>query len=386
MSDRVILSAPDVSPLEETYVLDAIRSGWIAPLGPDVDAFEREIAARVNVREAVAVNSGTAGLHLSLLCLGVRPGDPVIVPSLTFAATANAAIYAGATPVFVDCDLATGNIDVDLLAATLRQLRRKNTPARAVVTVDLFGHCADYASIIPLCAELGAPVVEDAAEALGSRYRGQAAGSFGDVAVLSFNGNKILTTSGGGMVLCDDAKMADRARYLASQARQPVPHYEHTEIGYNYRLSNLLAALGRAQLRRLDEMIARRQLLRNTYAGLFADVAGVRLLSVDDREANCWLTAIVVDPAVAGWHASDLARYLDDRGIETRPVWKPMHLQPVFANAPCVLTGAAEQLFRSGLVLPSGSALRPDEIDRVGNTIAEFVCLDGRLQDSIRAL
>ncbi|GII21213.1 DegT/DnrJ/EryC1/StrS family aminotransferase [Planosporangium mesophilum] len=373
MTGRVYLSAPDIGPLEERYLLDAVRSGWVAPLGPSVDAFEREMAERVGVAHAVALSSGTAALHLALLGLGVGPGDVVVVPTLTFAATANAVVYTGAEPVFVDCDPATGNLDAALLADTLVALRSEGRRVGAVVPVDLFGRCADYAAILPLCAEYGVPVVEDAAEALGATYRGAAAGSFGRAAVLSFNGNKIMTTSGGGMLLSDDAELAAHARYLATQARQPVVHYEHTDIGYNYRLSNLLAALGRAQLARLDEMIERRRGLRDRYAKLFAGVDGVSVLGDEDDGGNCWLTVIVVDPATAGWCAGELSAHLSERDIETRPVWKPMHLQPVFAGARSVLTGAAARLFETGLTLPSGSALDEQQIGRVCDAIAEFV-------------
>jgi len=267
---RVYLSPPDVGPLEESYVLAALRSGWVAPVGPEVAAFEDEVAKRVGRGHAVALASGTAGLHLALLAVGAGPGDVVVVPTLTFVATANAVVYTGAEPVFIDCQPATGNLDPALLHELLRDLRMRGRRIAAVVPVDLFGACADYTRILPLCAEAGVPVVEDAAEALGALHGGRAAGSFGRAAVLSFNGNKIITTSGGGMLLSDDAALVTRCRYLSTQARQPVVHYEHTEVGYNYRLSNLLAALGRAQVRRLDAMMARRHQLRERYAKLFA--------------------------------------------------------------------------------------------------------------------
>jgi dTDP-4-amino-4,6-dideoxygalactose transaminase len=375
MTDRVHLSAPDVGPVEEAYVLRALRSGWVAPVGPDVDAFEREMAARVGPAHAVAVSSGTAALHLALMALGVGPGQVVVVPTLTFAATANAVVYTGAEPVFVDCDPADGNLDVGLLADLLSRLRDEGRPVGAALTVDLFGACADYDRILDLGARFDVPVVEDAAEALGATYGGRAAGSFGRAGVLSFNGNKIMTTSGGGMVLTDDAALAARCRYLATQARQPVPHYEHTDVGYNYRLSNLLAALGRAQLTRLDEMVARRRQLRARYREVFAGVEGVRLLADADRGSNCWLTIVVVDPAGAGWKADDLGAHLRSLDIETRPVWKPMHLQPVFAGARAALSGAAGRLFETGLTLPSGSSLGDVAIERILDAIRAF--LDG---------
>jgi dTDP-4-amino-4,6-dideoxygalactose transaminase len=323
----------------------------------------------------VAVNSGTAALHLALLALGAGRGHVVVVPTLTFAATANAVAYTGAEPVFVDCDPDTGNIDASLLAELLPQLRREGRTIAAVVPVDMFGRCADYASLLPMCAAHGVPVLEDAAEALGASYDGRAAGSFGVAAALSFNGNKIITTSGGGMVLTSEEWLATHCRYLATQARQPVVHYEHADIGYNYRLSNLLAALGRAQLSRLDTMMERRRGLRERYAKLFGTVPGVRLLGGDDPEANCWLTTIVVDPTVAGWSAPELAEYLARHDIETRPVWKPMHLQPVFAAARALVTGAAHRLFETGLTLPSGSSLREQQVRLVFDTLKNF--LDG---------
>jgi dTDP-4-amino-4,6-dideoxygalactose transaminase len=374
-NQTVLLSGSDVGPLELEYVAAALRSGWVAPVGPDLDLFEREIADRVGVPYAVAVNSGTAALHLALMGIGVGPGDVVVVPTLTFAAPANAVAYTRAAPIFVDCDATTGNLDADLLAGLLAGLSADRTSVRAVLTVDLFGRCADYDRILPLCDRYGVPVIADAAEALGSMHRGQPAGSFGRAAALSFNGNKIMTTSGGGMLLTADAVLADQARHLASQARLPAEHYEHAEIGYNYRLSNLLAALGRAQLCRLDEMIARRRAVRDVYAKVFAGVDGVSLLGSDDSGANCWLTTIVVDPERAGWRARDLAAHLAARNVETRPVFKPMHLQPVFAGARTVLSGAAERLFGNGLVLPSGSALRENDVRSVLDDVMEF--LDG---------
>ncbi|MCA2214066.1 DegT/DnrJ/EryC1/StrS family aminotransferase [Jidongwangia harbinensis] len=370
MTDLVYLSAPDVGALEEEYVLEALRSGWVAPLGPAVDAFEAEVAARVDVPYAVALGSGTAALHLALLGLGVGPGDVVLVPTLTFAATANAVVYTGAEPYFVDSEPETGNVDPDLVDVALRRLRRAGRRVAAVLTVDLFGRCADHARIEAAAARHGVAVVEDAAESFGSVRDGRAAGSFGRAAVLSFNGNKVMTTSGGGMLLTGDATLAARVRYLATQARQPVAHYEHTEIGYNYRLSNLLAALGRAQLRRLDEMIARRRSLRDRYAKLFAGIPGVRLLSEDSTEDNCWLTAVLVDPGETGWSAADLGAHLAARRVESRPMWKPMHLQPVFAGSAGVVTGVAERLFATGLVLPSGSALTEAQVSRVLDEIA----------------
>ncbi|MGY4909865.1 DegT/DnrJ/EryC1/StrS family aminotransferase [Micromonospora aurantiaca (nom. illeg.)] len=373
MTGRIHLSPPDIGRLEESYVLAAIRSGWVAPLGPDVDAFESEISARVGTRHALATSSGTAALHLALLAVGAGPSTVVVIPTLTFAATANAAVYTGAEPVFVDCEPATGNVDVALLAEMLDRLRAAGRRVAAVVAVDMFGLCADYGTLLPVCEAAGVPVVEDAAEALGATRGGRAAGSFGRVGALSFNGNKVMTTSGGGMLLSDDGELVDYCRYLATQARQPVVHYEHTDIGYNYRLSNLLAALGRAQLNRLDGMLARRRAVRDRYAKLFAPHAGVRLLGDGDLTGNCWLTTIVVDPARTGWTAAQLGAHLRDLDIEARPVWKPMHLQPVYRTAESLVTGAAQHLFEHGLTLPSGSALTAGQLDRVCRAVEQFV-------------
>ncbi|WP_432834216.1 DegT/DnrJ/EryC1/StrS family aminotransferase [Dactylosporangium sp. CA-092794] len=369
MNTRIHLSAPDVSGVEERYLVNALRSGWVAPVGPDLDAFESEIARRCGVAHAVGVSSGTAALHLALLALGVGPGQAVIVPTLTFAATANAVVYTGAEPVFVDSLPGDGNVDPELVVRAAADLRREGRTVGAVVPVDLFGACADYRAL----DGLGVPIVEDAAEALGASRDGRPAGSFGRVAALSFNGNKILTTSGGGMLLTGDGALAARCRHLATQAREPVAHYEHRDVGYNYRLSNVLAALGRAQLTRLDEMIARRRMLREGYLKQFAAVDGTRLLGEGDPGANCWLTTLVVDEQRAGWSAADLGAWLAARDIETRPVWKPMHAQPVFRDRRAWLTGVADRLFATGLNLPSGSGLRDDARRRVFDAISDFL-------------
>lgn len=365
---------PDVGQLEEAFVLDAMRSGWVTPAGPHLAAFENELAQRCGRSYAVAVSSGTAALHLALLSLGVAPESVVIVPTLTFVATANAVLYTGATPVFVDCESDTGNLDHRVLAQTLETLQLEGHRISAVIVVDLLGKCADYQAVLEVCARHGVPVVEDAAESLGSTYHGKPAGSFGDIAILSFNGNKVMTTSGGGLLLTDDKSFADRARYRSTQARQPVQHYEHIELGFNYRMSNVLAAIGRAQLHRLDCMISRRRELRECYAGLFEPVSGARVFQRDgDALDNCWLTALLVDPEEASFQPGMLAKALAVSEIETRPLWKPMHAQPLFAGHRSFLTGAADHLFRTGLALPSGSALTPQDVERVEGAIKAFL-------------
>jgi len=370
---RIFLSAPDVGELESKYVLEAMSSGWVAPAGPDLDAFEAEMAQRVGVAHGVGISSGTAALHLGLLALGVGPDDVVLTATMTFAATANAITYVGAEPFFVDSDRETGNVDVNLLADAARQVRANGRRIGAILPVDLLGKCADMTALTALAAELDVPLLVDAAESVGASFRGRAAGSFGAASVVSFNGNKIMTTSGGGMLLTSDKALADRVRYLSTQARQPVAHYEHTDIGYNYRLSNILAALGRAQLVRLDEILARRREIRNSYRHLFAEVPGVRLFDGgDDRSDNCWLTAIVVDDNV-GWSPAELSRRLDAEEIESRPLWKPMHRQPVFASAPSLVNGSSDWLFEHGLTLPSGSGQTDADLDRVLTAVRTFV-------------
>jgi dTDP-4-amino-4,6-dideoxygalactose transaminase len=363
---RIHLSKADVTEVEERYVVDAIRSGWVAPLGPDVDAFETEVAKRTGVAHALALSSGTAALHLALLDVGACPGRTVVLPSLTFAASANAVAYTGATPVFVDSRSSDGNVDPGLMLRATDTLLDEGADVAAVMSVDLFGRSADYRILAPGLEARGLPLIEDAAEALGASLDGTAAGGFGPAATLSFNGNKIMTTSGGGMLLSDDGDLVDRARYLSTQARQPVPWYQHTEVGFNYRMSNLLAALGRAQLSRLDHMMARRRAIRATYGEALSDVQGVRLLGVDEDKGyvdNCWLTCIVIDPALAD--PSGVIKQLDGADIEARHLWKPMHAQPVFAQERAFLTGASDELFARGVTLPSGSGLSDDDIERV---------------------
>jgi len=378
MASRIFLSSPDVGPLEADAVARAMASGWIAPLGPEVDAFEAELAAFCGRRHAVALSSGTAALHLGLLTLGIGAGDLVATSTMTFAATANAIAYTGAEQVFVDAD-ESGNMNPDLLAAALDEYGDR---VKAVVPVDLLGKVVDHGRVGALAAAYGVPVLADAAEALGAVRDGRPAASYGVAAAVSFNGNKIMTTSGGGALLTDDEALAGRVRYLATQARQPVVHYEHTDIGFNYRLSNVLAALGRAQLQRLPAMMDRRRQLRLHYGELFADVPGVSLFGepsgVESEAAvgtrdNFWLTSILVDPDEAGFTADDLRVTLAASDIEARPLWKPMHLQPVFADARAVVDGTSERLFRTGLSLPSGSVLASEQVARVDAAIGAFL-------------
>ena len=379
MTSRMIyLSSPDVTQTEEDALVRAIRSGWIAPLGPEVDAFEAELAQYTGRRHAVALSSGTAALHLGLLNLGVSPGDLVATSTLTFAATANAITYTGAIPVFVDSD-ETGSMNPDLLEQALDTLEREGREVKVIVPVDLLGKVVDHARIEALASPREIPVLSDAAESLGAMRDGRPSGAFGVAAAVSFNGNKIMTTSGGGALLTDDEGVAQRTRYLATQARQPVVHYEHTDVGFNYRMSNILAALGRAQLGRLDDMIERRRQHRLHYRTLFANVPGVALFGEPsgadggNTRDNFWLTSILIDPDQAGFSAEDLRQHLSAQGIESRPLWKPMHLQPVYSGHRAFTDGTSERLFQTGLSLPSGSVLTDAELERISEQVSSFL-------------
>ena len=380
MTERILMSQAQVTETEEQLVVDALRSGWVAPLGPHVDAFEQEIAERVGVAHALALSSGTAALHLALIHLGARPGTKVVLSSMTFAASANAVVYTGADPVFVDSRADDGNVDADLMLEAVRTLQDEGESVVAAIPVDLFGRACDYAKLESGLADLGVPLLEDAAEALGASLDGRAAGSFGGAAALSFNGNKIMTTSGGGMLVSDDGDLVAHARKLSTQSREPVPWYEHTEIGYNYRLSNILAALGRGQLQRLDGMIARRREIRDRYAAAFSDLP-VHLLGRDgdghdDSTDNCWLTTLVVEErgtALDTTPADTVVQAMSEQQIEVRHLWKPMHLQPVFAGARSFTTGVSEDLFSRGVTLPSGPALTDEQIDRVIDQLTQVL-------------
>lgn len=367
---RIYLSPPELAGTESAMLDEALRSGWIAPLGPHVDRFEAEVATRVGVPHAVATASGTAALHLALEVLGIGRGHEVWLSTLTFAATANAVAYTGATPVFVDSDRTTWNLDAPLLAEALEAAARVNRLPRAVIAVDLYGQCADLDPISEACTRHGVYLIEDAAEALGASYKGRSAGAFGQLSILSFNGNKIITTSGGGMLLAHDAKHADRARFLATQAREPARHYEHAVVGYNYRLSNLLAAVGRAQLADLDRRVAARRAINARYRHALSERRGWDFMpEAAYGRSTCWLTCATIDsrnsPASRDAILDQLAR--DD--IEARPVWKPLHAQPVFKGCRTIRGEVAEQLFRDGLCLPSGSSLTPADQTRVIESI-----------------
>jgi dTDP-4-amino-4,6-dideoxygalactose transaminase len=363
---RILLSPPELAGPELDLVADAVRSGWLAPLGPHVDAFEAEMAARLGVPHALALASGTAALHLALVVAGAGSGDEVWVSSLTFAATANAVSYVGATPVFVDSDRATWNMDPALLASALDAAAARAALPRAVIAVDLYGQCAELAPIAAACRRHRVVLIEDAAEALGATYQGRPAGAYGDLAILSFNGNKIITTSGGGMLLGADRAWIDRARKLSTQAREPARHYEHVEVGYNYRLSNLLAAVGRAQLADLDRRVAARRAINARYRAALGALPGWTFMpEAPGHHSTCWLTCATIDARAFGTTRDAVIDALAAADIEARPVWKPMHLQPVFRGCRAIGGEVAAALFADGICLPSGSGLAPADQDRV---------------------
>ena len=370
MNSRIYLSPPAVLGDEEEKLVAALRSNWIAPLGPEVDGLEADLAEAVGVEHALALSSGTAAIHLALLAMGVAAGDVVIIPSFTFIGSVNPVMYIGAEPWFVDSEPESWNLDPALVREALETARAEGRRVGAVIPVDLLGQCVDYAPLEAVCAEFGVPIFEDAAEALGATYKGRAAGSFGSAAALSFNGNKIITTSGGGALVSDDGDLIDRCRHLSTQAREPVLHYEHRDIGYNYRLSNLLAALGRAQLATLDERVASRRALFDTYEDQLADIDGIDFMpEAAYGTSNRWLTALTIDPDRFGATNLDIIAALAEDNIEARPVWKPMHLQPVFAGTRMFGRAVCEELFANGLCLPSGTEMSEDDVARVVNGV-----------------
>ena len=365
---RLFLSPPHLAGTELDYLRDAVESNWIAPLGPQVDAFEQELSAATGAPHALALSSGTAAIHLAFVVLGIGPGDEVACSSLTFAASANAIVYTGARPFFVDCD-GSWLIDPELLDTAITERRRQGGRVRAVLTVDLYGRCCDYEAIREVCARHEVALVQDAAESLGATYKGDPSGSQASLAALSFNGNKIITTSGGGALVGSDERLVEHARKLSTQAREPAPHYEHTEIGFNYRLSNLLAAVGRAQLAVLPERVAARQRINARYRELLRGVPGIDFMPMPtDGTSNCWLTCLTVDPEAFGADREQVRVALEGEDIESRPVWKPMHLQPVFPDNPSFGGAVSAALFERGLCLPTGSAMTDADLERVVTT------------------
>ena len=363
---RVYLSPPHLGESEKALVQDALASGWIAPVGPQVETFEKEFAQAVGVPHAVALSSGTAGIHLALRVLGVQPEDEVWCSTFTFSASANPIVYEGGRPFFIDSDRSTWNMDPDLLREELRARARTGERPRAVIVVDLYGQSADHGRIMEACREYDVPIIEDAAEALGATYRGESVGRFGRLGVFSFNGNKIITTSGGGMLVSHERALIERARFLASQARDEAPHYEHSTVGYNYRMSNVLAAIGRGQLTMLAERVAARRRNFDCYRDGLGNLPGIEFMpEAAYGRSTRWLTCLTFDPARFGATREDVRKALLEADIEARPVWKPLHLQPVFSACGRKGGAVAESLFQRGLCLPSGSNLEDDDRRRV---------------------
>jgi pyridoxal phosphate-dependent aminotransferase EpsN len=375
---RILLSVPHMGGGEEAYIAEAFSSNWLSTVGPHIRAFEQQFEERWGVA-AVALASGTAAIHLGLRALGVGPGDSVFCSDLTFVASVNPILYLGAIPVFIDSEASTWNMDPELLRVALEDAARKQRLPRAVVVVDLFGQCADMDPIRHVCAAYGVTILEDAAEALGAVYKGEAAGTLGDVGVYSFNGNKIITTSGGGMLVCRDPGLAEKVRFWASQARDAGLAYEHSAIGYNYRLSNVLAGMGRGQFEVLDLRVEQRRAVARRYRDVFADIPGITPMPQAPAGLHThWLSCFLIDEDRFGLSRDELIGHLEAAGIESRPVWKPMHLQPLYASAECYGGRVAEDLFRRGICLPSSSGLTLEEQNRV---TAEVRRLAGAVQE-----
>lgn len=378
---HIHLSLAHMSGKEEEFIHEAFLTNWVVPLGPNVDGFENDLATWLGKKSAsplhvVALSSGTAAIHLALVMLGVGPGDEVICQSFTFAASANPIVYQGATPVFVDSEPGTWNMDPELLRQAIDdRLRATGKLPKAIIPVHLYGTPARMDEINSVASAYGIPVVEDAAEALGSEYNGRYCGTFGTYGALSFNGNKMITTSGGGALICPDEESARRVKFYATQARENFPYYQHEQIGYNYRLSNISAGVGRGQMYVLDEHIARRRAIHALYVEKLKNTPGITVMqprSNVDLHPNYWLSTILVNPQEAGFTYQELSARLTAADIESRPLWKPMHLQPVFAKAPAYVNGVSEALFAQGLCLPSGPMVTDENVDRIVEIIKNY--------------
>ncbi|MEY2922854.1 MAG: hypothetical protein RL108_1480 [Bacteroidota bacterium] len=371
MKEKIWLSSPHMGENEIEYIKEAFSTNWISPLGPNVTIFEKALQDKTKSKHAAAFSSGTSSLHLALILLNVKPGDVVFCQSMTFSASANPIVYQGATPVFIDSEKDTWNMDPYLLRNALEEARGINKLPKAIIPVHLYGMPAKMSEIISIANEFSVPVIEDAAEALGSELKAKPCGSFGEFGVLSFNGNKIITTSGGGALLSDNEEMIDKARFLATQARDTAPHYQHSHIGYNYRMSNVLAGIGRGQLEVLNDRVLARRRNFNKYKNYFSKYnnSGFNIQFQEEQfeyYSNRWLTCILVDPVFNKGLSSDVIRQaLERENIESRPLWKPMHQQPIFANSRAYLNGVSDKLFRDGLCLPSGSNLTNEMFDRI---------------------
>ncbi len=374
---RIWLSLAHMGGHEQKYIQEAFDTNWVAPLGPNVDGFEKDLEHFLSEnKHVVALSSGTAAIHLALVQLGVRRNDEVICQSFTFAASANPIVYQGAKPVFVGSEPDTWNMSPDFLESAIKdRIKKTGKKPKAVIPVHLYGMPAKMDNIMAIANEYEIPVLEDAAEALGSEYRGQKCGTFGEFACLSFNGNKIITTSGGGALVCKTEIDANQTKFYATQARDIAPHYQHSRIGYNYRMSNICAGIGRGQMIVLSKHIARRKEIHQIYLKELGKIPGIIVFDKpsSDFESNYWLTCIVVNPEITGFSREDIRLKMEAENIETRPLWKPMHLQPVFADCPYYGDNTEQFLFNDGLCLPSGSSLSDKDIIKVAGVVKEMV-------------
>lgn len=373
MNPKIWLSSPHMGGNEQKFVNDAFDTNWIAPLGPHVNGFEDDIVAFTGAKHAAALSAGTAAIHLALVMLGVKAGDEVICQSMTFSASANPIAYQGAVPVFVDSERDTWNMDPEKLKEAIKERFAAGKKPKVIIPVHLYGMPAKMDEIMQIAKDYDIPVIEDAAEALGSTLDGQAMGTFGDLGILSFNGNKIITTSGGGALISDNEEYIKKARFLATQARDNAPHYEHTHIGYNYRMSNVCAGIGRGQMEVLTDRVEQRRKNFEFYKEQLADLKGISFLEEPaGYYSNRWLSTILVDPAASGTDREKIRLHLETDNIESRPLWKPMHMQPVFMDAPYYGSGVSEELFANGLCIPSGSNLTEEDLNRVVGKIKEL--------------
>jgi len=371
---RIYLSSPHMGGNETKYVTEAFDTNWVAPLGPNVDNFEKDLAKYLNISDVAALSSGTAALHLALILLGVERDDEVLVSSFTFSASANPIVYQLATPIFIDSEKDSWNMCPILLEKAIIDRIAKGKTPKALILVHLYGMPSNIEEILKITKKYNIPVIEDAAEALGSKFKNQYCGTFGEFGILSFNGNKIITTSGGGALISNNTEMIKKARFLATQARDNAPHYQHSHIGYNYRMSNIVAGIGRGQMEVLDKRIEQRRLINSIYRDFFKNKKGITFLSEPNSDyfSNFWLTTILIDKKITGYSRDDLRLAFEAESIECRPLWKPMHLQPIFEKYPAYTNGISENLFEKGLCLPSGSNLTDDDKKRIFDVLNKF--------------
>lgn len=375
MNEKIWLSSPHMSGNEKKYIDEAFEENWIAPAGPNIAGFENELGAYLGIPHVAALTTGTAAIHIALILAGVGHGDEVLAPTFTFAATINPVIYLGATPVQVDSDFESWNMNPELLEKAIKDRIALGKKPKAILIVHLYGMPAKMAPILEISEKYDIPLIEDAAEALGSEYRGQRCGTFGEYSILSFNGNKIITTSGGGALISRKKEGIDKARFLATQAKDPAPYYQHSEIGYNYRMSNIVAGIGRGQLQVIDDRVKQRRAIFDNYLTNLGKIEGIEFLrQYPGAYSNYWLTTILVDPDKTGGITREHIRLaLEEENIETRPLWKPMHMQPVFEKYPKYVDGTSEKLFETGLCLPSGSNMTDEQKQRVITAIKKVL-------------